>query len=141
MTTSQGAQVGASSQSHTLTQAENYRLDAKIIKFNYLASVMQEARKDNLPARPLINDVPSYSSTVIWGSLCFKGFCCKMPGFPRLKMMFPSCHRQVNSRSRNFKPLGSPEPQHFHKYNCFSYGLTLSYEDFPVLSPYTNIYT
>lgn len=51
MTTSQGAQVGASSQSHTLTQAENYRLDAKIIKFNYLASVMQEAKKDNLPAR------------------------------------------------------------------------------------------
>lgn len=39
-------------------QSENYRLDAKIIKFNYLASVMQEARKDNIPALPLINDVP-----------------------------------------------------------------------------------
>lgn len=52
-----GHRVRAFSQSHTLMQSGNYRLDAKIIKFNYLASVMQEARKDNIPALPLINDV------------------------------------------------------------------------------------
>lgn len=60
---SRGIWVGAFSQRHTLMQSGNYRLDAKIIKFNYLASVMQEARKDNIPARPLINDVPVCKST------------------------------------------------------------------------------
>lgn len=39
-------------------QSGNYRLDAKIIQFNYLACLMQEAREDNISARPLINDVP-----------------------------------------------------------------------------------
>lgn len=39
-------------------QSGNYRLDAKIIQFNYLACLMQEAREDNISTRPLINDVP-----------------------------------------------------------------------------------
>lgn len=55
--------LGFFSQRHTLTQSGNYRLDAKIIKLNYLASVMQEARRDNIPASPLINDVPVCRST------------------------------------------------------------------------------
>lgn len=51
------------SQRHTLMQSGNYRLDAKIVQFNYLASVMQEAKKDNIPARPLIDDVPVCKGT------------------------------------------------------------------------------
>lgn len=51
------------SQRHTLMQSGNYRLDAKIVQFNYLASVMQEAKKDNIPARSLIDDVPVCKGT------------------------------------------------------------------------------
>lgn len=43
---------------------------------------MQEAREDNISARPLINDVPSAKALNDLGLPWFRGSCCRKSEFP-----------------------------------------------------------